>query len=60
MAQKNTFFTEHYRLFSFTIEEVRRPFEEEENDFLQRDIKENSYNLLQNQEQVTVLIALRQ
>ena len=63
MSQKNTFFTEHFpilRLFSFRIEEVTRPFEEEENEFLQRDIKENSNNLLQNQEQVTVLIALRQ
>ena len=38
------------RLFSFRIEEGRRAFEEEENEFLQRDIKEN---LAQNQEQVT-------
>ena len=42
------------RLFSFRIEECRRAFEEEENEFLQRDIKENSNNLVQNQEQVTV------
>ena len=42
------------RLFSFRIEEGRRAFEEEENEFLQRDIKENSNNLVQNQEQVTV------
>ena len=42
------------RLFSFRIEGGRRTFEEEENEFLQRDIKENSNNLVQNQEQVTV------
>ena len=43
------------RLFSFKIEEGRRAFEEEkENEFLQRDIKENSNNLVQDQEQVTV------
>ena len=42
------------RLFSFRIEEGRRAFEEEENEFLQRDIKENSNNLEKNQEQVTV------
>ena len=42
------------RLFSFRIEEARRAFEEEENEFLLRDIKENSNNLVQNQEQVTV------
>ena len=42
------------RLFSFRIEEGRGAFEEEENEFLQRDIKENSNNLVQNQEQVTV------
>ena len=57
MSQKNTFFTEHFpilRLFSFRIEEVTRPFEEEENEFLQRDIKENSNNLVQDQEQITV------
>ena len=41
-------------LFSFRIEGGRRAFEEEENEFLQRDIKENSNNLVQNQEQVTV------
>ena len=41
------------RLFSFRIEEGRGAFEEEENEFLQRDIKENSNNLVQNQEQVT-------
>ena len=39
--------------FSFRIEERRRAFEKE-NEFLQRDIKENSNNLVQNQEQVTV------
>ena len=42
------------RLFSFRIGEGRGAFEEEENEFLQRDIKENSNNLVQNQEQVTV------
>ena len=41
------------RLFSFRIEEGRRAFEEEKNEFLQRNIKENSNNLVQNQEQVT-------
>ena len=42
------------RLFSLRIEEGRRAFEEEENKFLQRDIKENSNSLVQNQEQVAV------
>ena len=42
------------RLFSFRIGEGRRAFEEEENEFLQRDIKENCNNFVQNQEQVTV------
>ena len=46
-------------LFSFRIEEGRRAFGEEEIEFLQRDIKENSNNLIQNQEQVT-LVALSQ
>ena len=41
------------RLLSFRTEESRRAFEKE-NKFLQRDIKENSNNLVQNQEQVTV------
>ena len=41
------------RLLSFRTEEGRRAFEKE-NKFLQRDIKENSNNLVQNQEQVTV------
>ena len=40
--------------FCFRIEEGRCAFEEEENEFLQRKIKENSNNLVQNQEQVTV------
>ena len=40
--------------FCFRIEEGRYAFEEEENEFLQRKIKENSNNLVQNQEQVTV------
>ena len=59
---KERFSTEHLpsgcfwllRLFSFRIEEGRPAFEEEGNEFLQRDIKENSNNLVQNQEQVTV------
>ena len=42
------------RLFSFRIEEGRRAFREEENEFLQREIKENSNNLVQSQEQVAV------
>ena len=42
------------RLFSFRIEEGRRAYGEEENEFLQRDIKENSNNLVPNQGQVTV------
>ena len=42
------------RLFSFRIEEGRRASGEEENEFLQRDIKENSNNLVQDQEQITV------
>ena len=45
-------------LFSFRTEEGRRVFEEEENEFLQRDFKENSNNLVQSQEQV--MVALRQ
>ena len=43
------------RLFSFRIEESRRAFEEEEIEILQRDIEENSNNLVQNQEQVPVV-----
>ena len=43
-----------FRLFSFRIKEGKGAFLEEENEFLQRDIKENSNNLVQNQEQVTV------
>ena len=61
VAQRNTFFTEHLPmaasglcLFSFGIDEGRRAFGEEENEFLQRDITENSNNLVENQEQVTV------
>ena len=40
------------RLFSFRIEEGRHAVEEEENEILQRDIEENSNNLVQNQVQV--------
>ena len=62
MTKKNIFFTEHlpladYRhnvLFSFRIEKGRRAFEEEENEILQRNIEENSNNIVQNQEQVAV------
>ena len=64
MTQKGHFF---YRTFpsgcfwilrssSFRTEEGRRAFEEEEeSEFLQRDIKENSNNLVQNREQVIVI-----
>ena len=60
--QKNIFFTEHLPLadsrysvlFSFRIENGRRAFEEEENEILQRNIEENSNNIVQNQEQVAV------
>ena len=45
------------RLLSFRTEVGRRAFEKE-NKFLQRDIKENSNNLVQNQEQVTVSSSL--
>ena len=41
------------RLFTFRIEVRRRAFEEE-NEFLQKDIKESSNNLVQNQEEVRV------
>ena len=41
-------------LFSFGTEEGRRAFQKEENKILQRDIEENSNNLVQNQEQVAV------
>ena len=62
MAQKNTFFNRTspggcfwiLRLFSFRIEGDRRAFKEEENEFLQRNIKKNSNNLVQNQEQAKV------
>ena len=36
------------RMFSFRTEEGRRAFEEEENKIFQRDIEENSNNLVQN------------
>ena len=56
VAQRNTFFTEHLPVAAsaFGIDEGRRAFGKEENEFLQRDITENSNNLVQNQEQVTV------
>ena len=62
MTKKNIFFTElfpladsrHSALFSFRIEKGRRAFEEEENEILQRNIEENSNNIVQNQEQVAV------
>ena len=60
VAQKNTFPTEHPPLSALDIAPIFlrnwrgwRAFEEE-NEFLQRDIQENSDNLVQNQEQVTV------
>ena len=60
VAQKNTFPTEHPPLSALDIAPIFlrnwrgwRAFEEE-NEFLQRDIQENSNNLVQNQEQVTV------
>ena len=42
------------RLFSFRTEEGRRANVEEENEILQKDIEENSNNLVQKQEQVAV------
>ena len=59
VTKKNIFFTElfpladsrHSALFSFRIEKGRRAFEEEENEILQRNIEENSNNIVQNQEQ---------
>ena len=42
------------RLFSFRIENGRRAFEEEENEILQKNIEENSNNMVQNQEHVAV------
>ena len=65
VAEKNTFFTEHltvpasgYCVYCFRIEESGHAFEEEENEFLQRDTKENFNNLVPNQEQVTVALRL--
>ena len=63
MTQKGHFFYETFpsgcfwilRPSSFRTEEGRRAFEEEESEFLQRDIKENSNNLVQNREQVIVI-----
>ena len=42
------------RLFSLRTEEGRRANVEEENEILQKDIEENSNNLVQKQEQVAV------
>ena len=44
----------HQRLFSFRTEKGRRAFEEEKNEILQRNVEENTYNIVQNQEQVAV------
>ena len=63
MTQKGHFFYKTFpsgcfwilRPSSFRTEEGRRAFEEEESEFLQRDIKENSNNLVQNREQVIVI-----
>ena len=41
----------HSVLFSFRIGKGRRAFEEDENGILQRNIEENSDNIVQNQEQ---------
>ena len=55
VAKKNTFFTEHLPLgdspisvFPFRTEKGRHAFEEE-NEILQRNIEENSNNIVQNQ-----------
>ena len=61
------FFTEHLplvdsrysALFYFRIEKGRSAFEEEENEVLQRNIKENSNNIVQNQEQEQQLVVSR-
>ena len=42
----------HQVLFSFRTEKGRYAFEEEESETLQRNIEENSNNIVQNQEQV--------
>ena len=41
---------------SFRTEKGRHAFEEEENEILQRNIEENSNNIAQNQQQVTVVL----
>ena len=41
----------HSVLFSFRIGKGRRAFEEDENGILQRNLEENSNNIVQNQEQ---------
>ena len=59
MKKKNIFFTEdlpladsrYSVLFSFRIEKGRGAFEEGENEILQRNIKENFNNIVQNQKQ---------
>ena len=52
--KKNIFFTEQLPVAaSITIDESRRAFEQEEDEILERDVKENS-NLAQKQEQVEV------
>ena len=59
MTKKNIFFTEHLPLadsrhsvlFSFRIGKGRHVFEKEKNEILQRNIEENSNNIVQNQEQ---------
>ena len=42
------------RLFSFRFEKGRRTFEEKKKEILQRDIIENSNNLVQSQEKIAV------
>ena len=61
MAKKNIFFTEHLLLVDSPISvcvllELKKvyTFQEEENEILQRNIEENSNNIVQNQEQVAI------
>ena len=57
MAKKNTFFTEYLPLSDSLISvyfllELKK--EDEDNEILQRNIEENSSNIVQTQEQVAV------
>ena len=60
-SEKNTYFTEHLSLadspisvYFFRAESSRHVFQEEENEILQRNMEENSNNIVQNQEQLAV------